>query len=184
MTIASALCALQLSAVEPAAQALGDAAAKAGSDTRERSAVQLTERDVAGPRYWEITPAGLSLYASIRAELTAHRRARPDLHTRLFDASRTVTRLSGMQRVLAREPIVVEVLRRYRVTPAEYLQMDQAILTAAYWAARRTPRSLQRQLIHMGNVRFMREQARLVRQETARYGGAQWYDEKRFIEQF
>lgn len=165
-------------------QSLGAAATKAGEEPRDPASVALTDRDFAATRYWEITAAGLARYASIRAELTAHRKARPDLHTRLFDASRTITRLSEMERHLSAEPIVVGVLNKYSVTPREYLRMDQAILTATYWSSRDTPRALRRQLIHMANVRFMREQSRLVREQKERYRGDQWYDEARFIEQF
>lgn len=174
---------LTLSSAGTTAQTLGDAAAKARAVNREPAAVALTDRDLPDSRPWQITAPGLAFYASIRADLTELRRSRPDVNTRLFDASRTVARLADLERALIAEPLVIAILESYKVSAREYLRMDQAMLTASAWAWRDTP-ALRRQQIHLANVRFLREHPQLVRKETSRYRGHQWYDEQRFIEQF
>lgn len=168
-----------------AAQGLGEIATRTDRERGDRRAtVTVSDRDLAASAPWPLTPASLSLYASIRADLTGLRRARPALHARLYDASRNVSRLTDLAPVLADEPMVVQLLERYKVTPLEYMRMDQAVLTALRWSWRDTTPALQKQLAHMANIRFVREQARLVREETSRYRGEQWYDEERFVEQF
>lgn len=165
------------------AQGLGDLAAKTERGDR-RATKTVTDRDLAASGPWPLTPSTLSLYASIRAELSDLRRARPAVHQHLYDASRTVSRLIELAPVLADEPMVMQVLEKYQVTPVEYLRMDQALLTAMRWSWKDTTPALQRQAAHMANIRFIREQGRLVREETSRYRGEQWYDEERFVEQF
>lgn len=59
--------------------------------------------------------------------------------------------------------------------------MEQTFLTAEYSSRHDSPRSLRRQLIHMANIRFLREQSRLVR-ELIPYWGEQWHDADRFVE--
>jgi len=81
------------------------------------------------------------------------------------------------------EPLVVDVLDRYHVTAREYLWMEQTYLTAEYWSRQNSPRGLRRQVIHVANIRFLREQARLVR-ELIPYWGEQWHDANRFVERF
>lgn len=167
------------------AQGLGELATRTERDRGDRRAtVTLSDRDLAASAPWPLTPSSLSLYASIRADLSDLRRARPALHARLYDASRNVSHLIELAPVLADEPMIAGVLERYHVTAVEYLRMDQAVLTAIRWSWRDTTPALQRQLAHMANIRFVREQARLVREETSRYRGEQWYDEERFVEQF
>ena len=167
------------------AQGLGELASRTGRERGERRAtVTVSDRDLADSGPWPLTPSSLSLYASIRADLTDLRRANPALHARLYDASRNVSALTELAPVLAAEPLVVQLLARYKATPLEYLRMDQAMLTAMRWSWKDTTPALQKQLAHMANIRFIREQARLVREETSRYRGEHWYDEERFVEQF
>jgi hypothetical protein len=121
-------------------QGLGELATKTERERGDRRAtVTVSDRDLAASAPWPLTPASLALYASIRAELTSLRRARPALHYRLYDASRNVSRLLELAPVLAAEPIVMKVLEQYKVTPLEYLRMDQALLTAIRWSWKASP---------------------------------------------
>jgi hypothetical protein len=175
---------LMLLLAAPAGQGLGDAAKKAQEGRSAGAAGKtLTERDLSGAREWEMTVAGVELYSAVRTELAAIRKSRPAVHTRLYDASRSVSRLSELEPALAREPLVVAVLEKYALTPGDYLRMDQAMLTANYWWTQEVPEGFRRQLVHYGNIRFMREHARLIRDFT-RFGDVQWYDVERFIERF
>lgn len=172
-------------AASAGAQGLGDLAAKTERERGGRTATKtVTDRDLAANGPWPLTPSTLSLYASIRAEVSDLRRARPLVHQHLYDASRNVSRLIELAPALADEPMVMQVLEKYKVTPVEYLRMDQAMLTAVRWSWKDTTPALQRQAGHMANIRFIREQGSLVREETSRYRGEQWYDEERFVEEF
>lgn len=168
----------------PPPQTLAEAAAKAREEQQARVPVLTkSDRDFRFESPWEITIAGFRQYAAIRSDLKALRRHRPTLNTRLLEASQQVDRLAELERAVAIEPLVIDVLDRYRVTPREYLWMEQTFLTDEYWSRQDSPRALRRQLIHVANIRFLREQARLVR-ELIPYWGEQWHDANRFIEQF
>jgi hypothetical protein len=165
-------------------QTLGEAAAKAQEERRARQpVVTVSDRDFTFENPWQITIAGFRQYAAIRSDLKALRRYRPTLNTRLYEASARVERLAELAPAVASEPFVVDVLDRYHVSPREYLWMEQAFLTADYWSRQDTPRAMRRQLIHVANVRFLREQARLVR-ELIPYWGEQWSSADRFVERF
>jgi hypothetical protein len=174
-----------LASAEAPPQTLAEAAAKAREARHAPPpvVVELTDREVDEGRPWEITLAGFRQYASIRSDLKALRRHRPTLNTRLYDASRNAEHLVDLAPAIASEPFVVDVLERYHVTPHEYLWMEQSFLTADYWARQDTPRRLRRQLIHVANIRFIREKARLVR-ELIPYWGDQWHEAERFVERF
>jgi len=175
------------SATAAGAQGLAEAAARARQEQQARHAVQAvptrTESDITFENPWEITIAGFRQYAAIRSDLKAVRRYRPTLNARLYEASQRVDRLAELASVISAEPSVVDVLDRYHVTPQEYLWMEQTFLTDDYWLRRDSPRGLRDQLIHVANIRFLREQARLVR-ELIPYWGEQWHDADRFIERF
>jgi len=165
-------------------QTLGEAAARAQEERRAREpVVTVSDRNFTFENPWEITIAGFRQYAAIRSDLKALRRYRPTLNTRLLEASGRVERLDELAPVVAAEPFVIDVLDRYHVSPREYLWMEQAFLTADYWSRQNTPRGMRRQLIHVANVRFLREQARLVR-ELIPYWGEQWSNADRFVERF
>jgi hypothetical protein len=165
-------------------QTLAEAAAKAREEQQARLAVVTrTDRDFTFENPWEITIADFRKYAAIRSDPKALRRYRPTLNTRLYDASQRIERLAELAPVISAEPFVVDVLDRYQVTPREYLWMEQTFLTADYWSRQDTPRAMRRQLIHVANVRFLREQARLVR-ELIPYWGEQWSSADRFVERF
>jgi hypothetical protein len=178
------------SATAAGAQGLAEAAARARQEQQARqAAVQAvpvlppTENDFTFENPWEITVAGFRQYAAIRSDLKAVRRYWPTLNARLYEASQRVDRLAELASVISSEPSVVDVLDRYHVTPREYLWMEQTFLTDDYWLRRDSPRGLRDQLIHVANIRFLREQARLVR-ELIPYWGEQWHDADRFIERF
>jgi hypothetical protein len=165
-------------------QTLAEAAARAREEQQARLAVVTrTDPDLTFENPWEITIAGFRQYAAIRSDLKALRRYRPTLNTRLYQASQRVELLVELEAALSAEPFVVDVLDRYHVTPREYLWMEQTFLTADYWAHRDSPRGLRGQLIHVANIRFLREQARLVR-ELVPYWGEQWHEADRFIVRF
>jgi hypothetical protein len=165
-------------------QTLAEAAARAREEQQARLAVLTkTDRDFTFENPWAITIAGFRQYAAIRSDLKALRRYRPTLNTRLYEASQRIERLSELEGAVAAEPLVIDVLDRYHVTPREYLWMEQTFLTADYWSRQDSPRGLRRQLIHVANIRFLREQARLVR-ELIPYWGEQWHDASRFVERF
>jgi hypothetical protein len=169
------------------AQGLAEAAARARQEQQARQTVPVvltrSDRDSTFDNPWEITIAGFRHYAAIRSDLKALRRYRPTLNARLYDASQRVERLAQLEHDISVEPFVVDVLDRYHVTPRDYLWMEQTFLTADYWLHRDSPRGLRGQLIHVANIRFLREQARLVR-ELIPYWGEQWHDADRFIERF
>jgi hypothetical protein len=168
----------------PLPQTLAEAAAKAREEQQARLAVLTkSDRDFKFENPWEITIAGFRQYAAIRSDLKALRRYRPTLNTRLYDASQHVERLAELEPAVTSEPLVVDVLDRYHVTAREYLWMEQTYLTAEYWSRQNSPRGLRRQVIHVANIRFLREQARLVR-ELIPYWGEQWHDANRFVERF
>jgi len=179
--------ALVAGAMAASAQGLAEAAARARQEQQARQAVQAvptpTDGDFTCESPWEITIAGFRQYAAIRSDLKALRRYRPTLNARLYEASQRVDRLAALSSIISAEPPVVDVLDRYHVTPREYLWMEQTFLTADYWLHRDSPRGLRGQLIHVANIRFLREQARLVR-ELIPYWGEQWHDADRFIERF
>ena len=165
-------------------QTLAEAAARARDEQQARLAVATrSDRDFTFENPWEITIAGFRQYAAIRSDLKALRRHRPTLNTRLYEASQRVARLAELESAISAEPFVVDVLDRYHVTPREYLWMEQTFLTADYWLHRDSPRGLRGQLIYVANIRFLREQARLVR-ELIPYWGEQWHDADRFTERF
>jgi hypothetical protein len=172
-------------AMAASAQGLAEAAARARQEQQARQAVQAvpTDGDFTFESPWEITIAGFRQYAAIRSDLKAVRRYRPTLNARLYEASQRVDRLAELASVISTEPPVVDVLDRYHGTPREYLWMEQTFLTDDYWLRRDSPRGLRDQLIHVANIRFLREQARLVR-ELIPYWGEQWHDADRFIERF
>lgn len=170
-------------------QGLGTAAQQAAEQRREAGAPvrKLTDKDLPGQEA-AVNAVSFEAYANARTELGALRRARPALKGRLFEASRGVTRLGELEPVLAAEPSIVEILLRYGFTPRDYLRMEQAILTAMYWARQDLPEAFDKHLVHRANVQFVREHARLARQLTERYsyteGGEPWFDMSRFVEQF
>src|SRR5262245_13028577 len=111
-----------LLAADAPPQTLAEAAAKAREEQQGRLAVETrTNRDFAFENPWEITIAGFRQYAAIRSDLKALRRYRPTLNTRLYEASQHVERLSQKERAVVGEPLVIDVLDRYHVTPREYL---------------------------------------------------------------
>lgn len=173
----------------PAGQGLGTAAQKAAEQRREAGtpARTLTDKDLPAQEA-AVNAVSFEAYANARTELGALRRSRPALRGRLFDASRGVTRLSELEPVLAAEPSIVEILARYALTPREYLRLEQAIVTAVYWSRQDLPEAFDKRLIHRANVKFVRENPRLVRQLTERYllteGGEPWFDMSRFVERF
>lgn len=182
--IASLFLVLAIGPADPTAQGLGDAARRANDERGTNPAVRrVTESELAARREWELTPAGVDLYAAVRTELTAVRQARPDLHTRLYEASRRASRLSELEPVLAKEPVIVGVLEKYALTPGEYLRMDYAVTTAMAWWTTALPEALERHQIHAANVRFLRENPRAAR-TISQLRGVQWYDAHRFISQF
>jgi hypothetical protein len=179
------LAAVLLLPPDAAAQGLGQAAQRAAERRGgPEGARLLTERDVAGPRAWELSVRGLELYRSVRDDLGSLRRSRAALDTRLLDASRGVSRLGELAPALQKEPLVMAVLRKYGLTPAEYLRMDQAVLIANRWWTSALPEELQRSQVHMANVRFLRDHPQVVRTFRLRDGARQWNDTERFVRHF
>lgn len=173
-----------LLAETPPPQTLAEAAARAREEQQTRLAVLTkSDRDFTFENPWEITIAAFRQYAAIRSDLKALRRYRPALNSRLYEASQRVDRLAELERAVTAEPLVVDILDRYNVSAREYLWMEQTFLTDEYWSRQDSPRGLRRQLIHVANIRFLREQARLVR-ELIPYWGEQWHDANRFVDRF
>ncbi len=178
-----------LVSVAPAAQGLGTAAQKAAEQRREAGtpARTLTDKDLPGQEA-SLSRANFEAYSNARTEMGALRNSRPALKGRLYDASRTVTRLSELEPVLAAEPSILEILTRYGFTPREYLRVEQAVLTALYWSRQDLPEAFDKRLVHRANVQFIRDNPMLVRRLTERYryseGGEPWFDMARFVERF
>ena len=147
----------------------------------------FTARDLVGVE-WIITRAGLEAYAGARAEMAAVRKARPAVQTRLYETSRTVRSLLDLATPISSEPLLVQTLTKYGLTSREYLRREQAILNATAWARRPLPDSIKNRPIRKGNVEFIRNNDRFVRDQTARYEKAEgaageWFNAARFVEQ-
>jgi hypothetical protein len=150
-------------------------------------APSFTARDLIGVE-WIITRTGFEAYAGARAEMATVRKSRPAVQTRLFEASRTVRSLMDLATPIGTEPLLIQALTKYGLTTREYLRREQAILNASAWAKRTLPESLKNRPIRAGNVDFVRNNDRFVRDQTARYEKAEgsageWFNVSRFVEQ-
>jgi hypothetical protein len=147
----------------------------------------FTARDLVGVE-WIITRAGLEAYAGARTEMAAVRKTRPAVQTRLYETSRTVRSLMDLATPISSEPLLVQTLTKYGLTSREYLRREQAILNASAWAKRALPDSIKNRPIRKGNVEFIRNNDRFVREQTAKYEKAEgaageWFNVSRFVEQ-
>ncbi len=110
------------------------------------------------------------------------------MQTRLYETSRTVRALMDLATPISSEPLLVQTLTKYGLTSREYLRREQAILNASAWAKRALPDSIKNRPIRKGNVEFIRNNDRFVREQTARYEKAEgaageWFNVSRFVEQ-
>jgi hypothetical protein len=170
--------------------------AKKTEDTNKRAeearkakdpAPTFTARDLVGVE-WIITRAGFEAYAGARADMAAIRKARPAVQTRLYETSRTVRALRDLATPISSEPFLVQSLTKYGLTSREYLRREQAILNAIAWAKRPLPDAVKNRPIRKGNVEFIRNNDRFVRDQSARYekaegGAGEWFNASRFVEQ-
>lgn len=147
----------------------------------------FTARDLVGVE-WIITRAGFEAYAGARTEMAAIRKARPAVQTRLYETSRTVRSLMDLATPISSEPLLVQTLTKYGLSTREYLRREQAIMNATAWAKRPLPDSLKNRPIRKGNVEFIRNNDRFVRDQAARYekaegGAGEWFNASRFVQQ-
>jgi hypothetical protein len=170
-------------------QSLSDAARKAEEVKKTAPPATYSVKDLVGDVEWIITREGLEEYANARLAIAGIRRKTLPLNTRLFEASRRATRLAELASVLSAEPPIVETLSKYGLSSKEYLRREQALVNATAWAAQRQlPESLKKRPIRVQNVDFVKGNAALVKDTTARYQKAEgsappWFNPQRFIEQ-
>ena len=190
-TVCALLLTLAVVALAGAGQltSLGDAAKKAEESRKAAPPPSFTVKDLAGDVEWIITREGLEEYATARVEIAAIRRKTPVLHTRLFEASRRAATLARLAPALSAEPTIVQALSRFSLNSREYLRREQALINATAWAAQKQlPDSLKSRPIRVQNVTFVRNNATLLRDLTARYQKAEgasppWFNASRFVEQ-
>jgi hypothetical protein len=169
-------------------QTLGDAARRAEEQRRELPSTRprTFSADDVETGEWVLTASGLAVYSDARAEIAGIRRSRPTLHQRLFDASRDVVSLSALAPAIAAEPVLVEILERYGLTPGEFFHREHAILSATAWAERRLTANVKERRILMANVEFVRRNRDFVRSQTRKYqrleGANPWWNASRFVE--
>jgi len=150
-------------------------------------APSFTAKDLIGVE-WIITREGYEQYATARGEIAQFRRTHQTLHTKLFDASRTVRTLADLSTPLSSDPGVVDILTRHGLTSKEYLRREQAILNATAWSKRPLPATIKNRPIRSGNVDFIKANDTFIRAQTAKYEKTEgpngpWFNMPRFIEQ-
>jgi hypothetical protein len=150
-------------------------------------APSFTARDLIGVE-WIITREGYEQYASARGEIAQYRRTHQALHTKLFDASRTVRTLMDLSSPLSSDPAVVDILTRHALTSKEYLRREQAIINATAWSKRPLPPTVKNRPIRTGNVDFIKANDSFVRAQAAKYEKSEgptgpWFNMPRFVEQ-
>ncbi len=147
----------------------------------------FTAKDLVGVE-WIITREGYEEYAGARADIAQFRRTHQPLHTKLYDASRTVRTLMDLSTPLSSDPGLVDILYKHGLTSKEYLRREQAILNATAWSKRPLPPSIKKRPIRVGNVDFIKNNDAFVRAQAGRYEktegpGGPWFNLPRFVEQ-
>ena len=166
------------------AQGLAGAASAADAARRERPADRIvTDAELAARGPWPLTAQGFRYYSAIRIELTTLRVAKPDLHRRLYDRSRSAGSLLELEPVLEAEPTVMAVLARHHATARDYLMMDQAVLTATSFTVSSLPEPIRLHAMHWRNITFVFNHSALLREESRQWG-IQWHDTARFVEHY
>jgi hypothetical protein len=165
---------------------LGDTARKTG-ESKSKPTPTFTAKDLVGVE-WIITREGYEEYAGARADIAQFRRTHPALHTKLYDASRTVRTLMDLSSPLSADPAIVDILYRHSLNSKEYLRREQAILNATAWAKGPLPPTLKNRPIRVGNVDFIKANAAFVKAQTARYEKTEgpngpWFNMPRFVQQ-
>lgn len=168
-------------AVECPAQGLADAAARAESARRARPAatvVSNADLNPDGPVL--LTTAIFRGYDAVRSELTILRAQKLDLHRRLIDKSRSVSRLLDLVPVLEAEPPVMAVLKKYGMTARDYLVLDQTLLWGRHYRpVNDVPTLAEQNSVNFRNAQLLGDNLTLVIRAEQGWG-PQWFDVDRF----
>lgn len=168
-------------AVECSAQGLADAAARAESARRARPATTLVSNadlNPDGPVL--LTTAIFRMYDAVRSELTILRARKLDLHRRLFDKSRSVSRLLDLVPALEAEPLVMVVLKKHGMTARDYLVLDQTLLSGRHYRpVDDVPTLTEQNSVNFRNAQLLADNLTLVLRAEQGWG-AQWFDVDRF----
>ena len=165
---------------------LADTARKT-EDSKSKPAPTFTARDLVGVE-WIITREGYVEYAGARADIAQYRKTHQAIHTKLYDASRTVRTLMDLSTPLSSDPAIVDILYRHSMNAKEYLRREQAIINATAWSRGPLPPTIKSRPIRAGNVDFIKNNAAFVRAQTALYDKTEgpsgpWFNAPRFVQQ-